>query len=347
MGGACHNRRMPDPTAGHQTARRDLRALPKAHLHLHLEGAMRLSTLRELGETHGIAVPDTASFGDFDAFLALYLAACNVLCTPADLARLVREVAEDGAAAGAAYIEPSIYLPRHRERFGSDDQTLEIILNAARQSAADTGVGIGIMVAANRSAPPSDALEQAHLAARYVGQGVVSFGMGNDEARFPPEPFADAFAVTHEAGLINAPHAGEVAGAASVRGALDTLQPQRIQHGVRALEDPALVERIARDGICLDVCPISNVALGVVASLAEHPLPRLLDAGARVSLNCDDPLFFGNDLLGEYEQCRDTLNLDDATLAQIAQWSLEASGAPADLKRASLARIEMWVLGGG
>lgn len=324
---------------------RDLRALPKAHLHLHLEGAMRLGTLRELGEAHGITIPDARGFGSFSHFLDLYAAACTVLQTPDDLARLMCEVAEDAAAAGAVWIEPSIYLPRHRETFGSDEQTLEILLDAANRSAAETGVAIGIMLAGNRSMPPDDAVEQARLAARYAGRGVVSFGLGNDEANFPPEPFAEAFAIARAAGLIGAPHAGEFAGAASVRGALDTLGPQRIQHGVRAIEDPALVARLADEGICLDVCPISNVALGAVPSVDEHPLPQLLEAGVRVSLNCDDPLFFDNTLLSEYEHARQSFGLDDATLARIAQYSIEASGAPADLKRTSLARIGSWVIG--
>jgi len=322
---------------------RDLHALPKAHLHLHLEGAMRPATFRELGDHYGIGVPDPASFEDFDAFLKLYLTACELLRTPDDMARLVREVAEDGVTAGAAWIEPSIYLPRYRQRFGSDEQTLEIILDAAARSAAELDIGIGVMVAANRSAPPSDAVEQARLAARYVGRGVVSFGMGNDEARFPPEPFVEAFAIIREAGLISAPHAGEVAGAASVRGALEALGADRIQHGVRAIEDPAMLEHLARERICLDVCPISNVALGVVPSLDRHPLPEILAAGVRVSLNCDDPLFFGNDLLGEYERCREAFSLDDTTLAGIARCSIEASGAPESLKQTSLRRIEAWL----
>jgi adenosine deaminase len=304
---------------------------------------MRLDTLHELGEAHGVAIPEARDFSSFNHFLDMYAAACTVLQTPDDLARLVREVAEDAAASGTTWIEPSIYLPRHRTTFGSDEQTLEILLDAARRSAAETGVAIGVMLAGNRSAPPADALEQAKLAARYAGRGVVSFGLGNDEASFPPEPFAEAFAVTGAAGLINAPHAGEFAGAASVRGALDTLGPRRIQHGIRAVEDPALVERLAREGICLDVCPISNVALGAVPSLAAHPLPALLEAGVRVSLNCDDPLFFGNDLLSEYKHARQAFSLDDAMLARIAGWSLEASGAPEDLKRTSLAAVDAWL----
>jgi adenosine deaminase len=331
-------------TAG--SAQRDLRALPKAHLHLHLEGAMRPDTLRELGEQHGIAIPDAREYGSFNHFLDLYAAACTVLKTPDDLARLVREVAEDAAASGATWIEPSIYLPRHRARFGSDEQTLEILLDATRRSAEETGVAIGIMLAGNRSVPPPDALEQARLAARYAGQGVVSFGLGNDEANFPPEPFAEAFEVADAAGLICAPHAGEFGGPPSVRGALDTLHPRRIQHGVRAVEDTALLERLAHEGICLDVCPISNVALGVVPTLAEHPLPRLLEAGIRLSLNCDDPLFFGNDLLGEYEAVRAAFNLDDATLATIAGCSLAASGAPDGLKRTAQASIDAWLAAG-
>ena len=183
----------------------------------------------------------------------------------------------------------------------------------------------------------------ARLAARYAGRGVVAFGLASDEALFPPAPFAEAFSIALSAGLLSTPHAGELAGPESVQGALDQLKAHRIQHGVRAIEDPALVERLALAGVCLDVCPTSNLLLGVVSDLAAHPLPALLAAGVRCSLNADDPLLFGVGLADEYLIGREALGLDDATLAGVAANSIQASGAPAGLKRSALRGISEWL----
>jgi adenosine deaminase len=203
------------------------------------------------------------------------------------------------------------------------------------------------MVAADRTIDPADAVEQAKLAARYAGRGVVSFGLANDEALFPPEPFAPAYDIARDAGLLSTPHAGELAGPASIRGALEALGADRIQHGVRAVEDPELVKRLAESGVCLDVCPTSNVMLSVVPTIHQHPLPVLLDAGVRCSLNGDDPLLFGPGLLEEYSLCREAFGFDDATLAAIARVSIEASGAPASVKVAGLAGIDAWLASPG
>jgi adenosine deaminase len=176
-----------------------------------------------------------------------------------------------------------------------------------------------------------------------MGDGVVGLGLADDETRGNAELFAEAFAVARDAGLIRAPHAGEHGGPDSVRNALDVLGAQRIEHGVRAAEDPALLRRLADAGVTLDVCPTSNVVLRVVPSLAEHPLPRLLEAGIPLSLNADDPLFFGSGILAEYELGRQSFGLDDPTLAHIARCSISASGAPETLKSEALARIDRWL----
>jgi adenosine deaminase len=183
----------------------------------------------------------------------------------------------------------------------------------------------------------------ARLAERYAGQGVVAFGLADDETRGRPEPFAAAFDIARAAGLVASPHAGEHGGPDSVRGALDALGARRIQHGVRSAEDPELLRRLADSDVCLDVCPTSNVQLHVVESLATHPLPTLLDAGVNVSLNADDPLFFGSGILAEYELARHSFGLDDVALARIAASSIRASGAPAQLKGTALAGIDRWL----
>jgi adenosine deaminase len=322
---------------------RDLRSLPKAHLHIHLEGAMRPSTLAELADRAGIPVPEIRGFGSFSVFADMYVAACQVLRSPEDFSRLVYEVVEDSVVDGAVYVEPSFYAPHHRARFGTDAEILAMVTDAAADAARQLHVGVGVMVAADRTVNPQVAVEQARLAARLRDRGVVSFGLANDEALGPPERFAEAFSIAKDAGLLSAPHAGELAGPASVRGALDTLAPDRIQHGVRAVEDPELVARLADSDICLDVCPTSNLLLSIYPSMSAHPLPQLLDAGIRCSLNADDPLLFGPGLLAEYELVRSELGLDDAALAHVARCSIDGSGAPEELKTSARASIDAWL----
>jgi adenosine deaminase len=199
------------------------------------------------------------------------------------------------------------------------------------------------MMSSNRTRPVEEAIDLARLAAQYAGRGVVAFGLADDELRGRPEPFAAAFEIARAAGLVAAPHAGEHGGPDSVRGALDALGARRIQHGVRSAEDPELLRRLADSDVCLDVCPTSNVQLRVVESLAEHPLPTLLAAGVQVSLNADDPLFFGSGVLAEYELARHSFGLDDVALARIAACSIRASGAPPALKTKALADIDAWL----
>jgi adenosine deaminase len=324
---------------------RDLRRLPKAHLHLHLEGAMRPQTLVDLSERYAAPTPSPPD-GSFETFVRLYRAAAAVLRSPDDYARLVREVVEDAAADGVVWVEPAEWLaPGQPERIGLADAqaVLDVLLEAARQASEITGVGVGFMVSTNRTRPAEEAVVLARLAERYAGRGVVSFGLADDETRGRPEPFAQAFEIARGAGLIASPHAGEHGGPDSVRGALDALGARRIQHGVRSAEDPDLLRRLADEGVCLDVCPTSNVQLRVVESLATHPLPALLAAGVQVSLNADDPLFFGSGVLAEYELARSDFGLDDTTLARIAASSIRASGAPASLKETALAGIDRWL----
>jgi len=304
---------------------------------------MRPSTLYELCEAQGSPVPTiAATFGTFADFQDLYVTARGVIRSVDDLVRLVEEVVEDAAADGAVWIEPAVNLREHRA-LGPVDLVLETLVAAGRQASAATGVGVGWLVTVDRTQPPDMAMEQAEVAARYAGSGVVSIGLANDEAAGAPEPFAPAFALAREAGVISAPHAGEHGGPDSVKGALDALGADRIQHGVRSVEDPELVRRLAADQICLDVCPTSNVSLSVVPALRDHPLPALLQAGVPCSINADDPLLFGVGLLDEYVVCRERLGLDDALLASCAQASIEHSGAPVEVKRRARRAIDEWL----
>jgi adenosine deaminase len=318
--------------------RRDLLALPKAHLHIHLDGAMRRSTLAELAAKAGIEAPLPTSYGSFADFTATITAAARSLQKPADATRLVTEIVDDARNAGAVWIEPSMWPGLFGGRLGSDEATVDLVLAAGHEAAEE--IGFGLVVAANRNAGPEAALKIARLAISRMGDGVVGFGLDGDEATAPGAEFTAAFDLAHEAGLACVPHAGELAGPESVRDATTLLHADRIMHGVRAVEDPQLLAELA---VPLDICPTSNVLLSIVPALAEHPLPALLAAGVRCSVHADDPLLFDTDLLTEYERCRSDLGLSDEILADLARTSIVASGAPATRKDDALAGIDSWL----
>jgi adenosine deaminase len=322
-----------------------LRDLPKAHLHVHLEGAMRPTTLDELATRYGAPVPVVQKrFGTFADFQDLYVTAVGLLRSFDDLRRLVTEVVEDAAADGAVWIEPAVHLPDHAQ-LGPSDQVLDVLVSAGLAAQEATGVGVGWLITADRTLSPELAVVQAEVASRNSDRGVVAFGLANHEPAAPPEHFAEAFAVARAAGLIAAPHAGEHGGPDSVLGAAETLGADRIQHGVRAIEDESVITRLADGRVCLDVCPTSNVALSVVADFCDHPLSSLLERGVPCSINADDPLLFGVGLLDEYRLCRDTLELDTNALAGCARASIEHSGAPTGLKTRSQRAIDRWQAG--
>lgn len=357
--------------------RRSLSELPKAHLHVHLEGAMRPDTLDELCARYRIDRPvDTRGrrFTDFGGFNALYWAATHCLRTREDLARLVMEVAEDAAREGVRWIEPAFDAERYSTLRAEgpfrlfEDQTegWRFVFEAAEAAERATGVGIGFMSAIDRTRALDSAMARARVTAALVRSGehliesgmpdfegrhpaLVAVGLHGNEQGHPPEPFDPAFRVALEGtGLLCTPHAGEIApapggGPRSVAGALDALGADRILHGVLAVEEPALVARLARAGVCLDVCPSSNVLLSVVPSLREHPLPQLLEAGVACSLGSDDPLLFGPSLLQEYTLCGSEMELGDVDLARLARSSFEHSAAPAEVKARALADIESWL----
>ena len=324
-------------------AKRNLRDLPKAHLHVHLEGAMRPTTLRDLCERNSDPLPTTSAvYTTFADFQQLYVAARTALRSPDDLVRLIEEVVEDAADDGAVWIEPAINLVEHGA-LGDPDAVLELAVVTADRVSARTGVGVGWLITVDRTKPVEDGVIQAGAAARYAGRGAAALGLANDEAACAPDAFAAAFDLARAAGLVCAPHAGEHGGPDSVRAALDHLGAMRIQHGVRAVEDGGLVRRLAAEGVCLDVCPTSNVAMGVVPDLGAHPLPTLVAAGVPCSINADDPLLFGVGLLDEYLVCRERLGLDDGVLAACARNSIIHSAAPDATKSGALRAIDKWL----
>jgi adenosine deaminase len=331
-----------------------LTGLPKAHLHLHFTGSMRHSTLLELAERDGLSLPvalvedwpprlsGTDEKGWF-RFQRLYDVARSVLRTEGDVRRLVREAAEDDAVDGSRWLEIQVDPSGYAARFEGITAFTELVLDAAREATEATGVGVGVVIAANRTRHPLDARTLARLAARYVDRGVVGFGLSNDERRGAPVDFAPAFAIAERAGLLLTPHGGELLGAGSVRACLDHLHADRVGHGIRVVEDPALLERVATSGVALEVCPVSNVALGVYSDLTSVPLPVLLTAGVRVALGADDPLLFGSRLAAQYATMRAAHHLTDPQLADLAAMSIQASGAPDALKTSLLGDVAAWL----
>jgi adenosine deaminase len=335
---------------------RRLTALPKAHLHLHFTGAMRHATLVELARKHRVQLPEalvsewpprlsgTDERGWF-RFQRLYDIARSVLRTEADVRLLLRQAAEDERSEGSGWLEIQIDPSGYAGRFGGLTPTVDLVLDAAAEAAAATGVGIALIIAANRTRHPLDARTLARLAAGYAGRGVVGFGLSNDERRGRISEFAPAFRIAKRAGLLAVPHGGELLGPDGVRACLDELHANRIGHGVSAAADERLAKRIAAAGITLEVCPTSNVALGVSARPEEVPLRQLLDAGIPVALGADDPLLFGSRLVAQYKLARRAHGLSDLELAGLARMSVLGSAAPAGVRSRLLAGIDAWLAG--
>jgi adenosine deaminase len=333
---------------------RPLDALPKAHLHLHFVGSMRHPTLVELARHYRANLPEalaaewppqlsaTDERGWF-RFQRLYDIARSVVHTEADIRRLLAEAALDERAEGSGWLEIQVDPSGYAARFGGLTSFVELVLDAAAGAAADTGVGIGLIIAANRTKHPLEARTLARLAVRYAGRGVVGFGLSSDERRGAAQEFARAFLIAKRGGLLAVPHGGELAGPGSVRACLDDLGADRIGHGIAAARDNVLMERLAAAAVTLEVCPASNLALGVAAQPADVPLLPLLAAGIPVALGADDPLLFGSRLTAQYEIARHTHGLSDPELAGLARMSVLGSAAPAATQARLLAGIDAWL----
>ncbi|MFG2712622.1 adenosine deaminase [Streptomyces goshikiensis] len=333
---------------------RDLTLLPKAHLHLHFTGSMRPSTLLELADKYGVRLPDALTAGEppklratdergWFRFQRLYDAARSCLREPDDIRRLVREAAEEDVRDGSGWLEIQVDPTSYAPLLGGMIPAVEIILDAVDAASRETGLGMRVLIAANRMKHPLDARTLARLAVRYADRGIVGFGLSNDERRGMARDFDRAFAIAREGGLLAAPHGGELTGPASVRDCLDDLHAARIGHGVRAAEDPRLLKRLADRQITCEVCPASNVALGVYERPEDVPLRTLFDAGVPMALGADDPLLFGSRLAAQYEIARRYHAFTDAELAELARQSVRGSAAPEDVQAKLLAGIDHWL----
>jgi aminodeoxyfutalosine deaminase len=289
------------------------RTFPKIELHVHLEGAVRARTLLQIAKRNGVPLPADSveglaalyKFRDFAHFIEVWMLTTGALRTERDFRQVVVDYAAEAASHGAVYIE-GIFTPAEPAGRGCDwDEVFAGYCDGAQQAAEQHGVHVRLTPDIPRGYPLDMAELTARHAVAYRERGVVGIGLGGPEAEYPPEPFARAFKIAIDGGLGSVPHAGETAGLPSVRGALDSLRADRIRHGIRAADDPGLLRELAARGMVLDVCPISNLRTGVVASLAEHPLPKLVAAGVACSVSTDDPAMFETDLAADYAAARE------------------------------------------
>jgi adenosine deaminase len=310
---------------------RYIEEMPKVELHVHLEGAVLPETLLTLARKHGVDLPaadldgirDFYTFQDFDHFVRVYMKINDCLKRPEDVGLITEELGNEAARQSIRYLEvtisPGTLVLIHGHSF--DDLYAEIKAGAERAKARH-GVRMQYVVDVIRDMPPHIRRAGAEFAIRALGDGVVALGLGGTESRYPPGMFVDLFDMAREAGLPGVPHAGETAGAESVWGAVRELKAVRIGHGIRSIEDPALVDYLAEHQIPLEVSPTSNICTGAVSSWGEHPMRKLYDAGIPVSVNSDDPPMFNTTLTQEYKELVDrfgfTLSeLDDITLGAI------------------------------
>jgi adenosine deaminase len=321
--------------------------LPKIELHLHLEGAAPPTFIRGLAREKSIDISKIFAenggyaFRDFPHFLQVYEAATSVLTTPADYGRLTAAVLEQSAENGVVYGE--VFLSP--DFCGGGDLVawrdyLAAIQDAATRAETTHGITLRGIVTNIRHFGPEAARPIALCAAETAGDFIVGYGMGGDESIGHQGDYRWAFDCAREAGLRLTTHAGEWGGAASVREAIDDLGVERIGHGVGAARDPALVEDLAERGIHLEVCPGSNVALGLFASFAAHPLARLRDAGVSVSISTDDPPFFHTSLRREYRELAHAYAWNEEDFAAINQSALDAAFCDSDTRAAVQKKLE-------
>ncbi|MDA0636241.1 adenosine deaminase [Nonomuraea sp. MCN248] len=313
---------------------RDLRALPKAHLHVHLESTVRPETVRELGGPPPAQTP----FRTFREFADQRARVRELLRTSGDFRRIAVEFCADEAAQGTRYAEVTFTAASHGERVGAPEMPLEAVLDGLAEGRRRYGVECRVLLDHSRRRPVERMWSTYELARRY--EPVIGIGLAGDESH-PLAPFAEVCDAARDAGLRLVHHAGEFGGPGSVREALTLGHAERLGHGVRVLEDPALVREVRERGIALEVCPTSNVLLGVVPELAAHPLPRLREAGLAVTLNTDGE----TSLADEYARVRDTFGWTDAELADLARAGVLASFAAPELKKELLAGIDAWLDG--
>ena len=321
-------------------------SLPKAELHIHLEGSLDPELLFAIAQRNGVtlqydsveALRAAYVFDNLQQFLDIYYVGMQVLRKPRDFHELAlayfRRAAEDGVRHIEAFFDPQA----HIERQVSVDAVMEG-LNAAILDAREFGVSVFLIPCFLRHLPADDALRTLELLKPYVGQ-FHAVGLDSSERGFPPVLFDDVFASARSLGLRCVAHAGEEGPPEYVWQALDILKVDRIDHGNRAMEDARLIHRLAQEGMPLTVCPLSNLKLGVISSLENHPIRDMLHAGIVATVNSDDPAYFGGYVNDNYRQVTDAVQLSDSNLVKLAKNSFAASFLDDDAKHRWIVEIE-------
>jgi|TARA_B100000378_G_scaffold264749_1_gene248713 adenosine deaminase len=305
---------------------RSLIDLPKVHVHAHLDGSYPLDAVQLVAARHdaGFEVPE--SFATVWDFFDAYGTVPALVRDFDDLRALCRALVLADAALGVRYLEPAIEPQLYAPRLGSLEQVTGVIVDALQEAAAEAEIEVGANLTVNTDQDEQLAQQLARVAASFAGRGVTALGTAGFIEPAGLKRFATAADIGRDAGLQIVSHAGQTGGPDSIREALNDLGATRISHGVMAVRDAELVARLADERIVLDVCPVSNVRLGVSASLELHEARKLVAAGVRVTLNADDSLWFGNSVLDQYRIAREVWGMDDAALAEISRAGLLVPG---------------------
>lgn len=309
-------------------------ALPKAELHVHLEGSMRPPILLELARRNGVSLPaDDADglaewfrFRDFEHFVEIYLACSRCLRTPEDFQLLARDFVAEQERQNVLWSEVHFTISTHLANGVNGGEVADALWEVFSEAERRAGVHVRLIPDIVRNVGPAAADQTLEWALDHRRRGVIALGLSGFES-VSDAPYREHFDVAKREGLRRVAHAGEHGGPEVIRSVLDTCGAERIGHGVRAVEDPELLAELAASGVPLEVCPTSNVRLGVCADLASHPLPRLRDADVRVTVNSDDPPLFGTTLNDEYLRVADTFGWEAEELAELVTTGFEASFA--------------------
>ena len=326
-----------------------LMSLPKAELHLHIEGTMEPELVFELAARNRVDVPFAGIedlrahyvFEDLQSFLNLYYAAMDVLRTAEDFTDLARAYLARAHDQGVRHVEMFFDPQPHMDR----NVPIEAVIDGLR-AALDEAEGAGrstggLILCFLRDRGPDEAGSVFKAAAARI-DSLIGIGLDSAEVGHPPGAFREVYAAARDQGLHTVAHAGEEGPPSYVWEALDVLRVDRIDHGIRSMEDPDLIRRLRRDRTPLTVCPLSNVRLGAVEHLGSHPLPQMLAENLMVTVNSDDPAYFGGYVGDNFQACEEELGLDRHELILLAQNSINASFAPDDRKAALLAEIDAW-----
>lgn len=326
--------------------------LPKAELHVHHVGSATPQIVTELAARHPDAdVPadldaltEYFTFNDFADFVRVYLSVVDLIREPQDVRLLTYEVAARMAEDHIRYAELTVTPYTSVLRGIAPEAFIEAIEDARQAAARDHGIELRWIfdIPGEEGIPAAE--ETCRIAVDLGADGLIGFGLGGPEIGVGRPQFRPYFDRARAAGLHSLPHAGETTGPQTITDALDSLGAERIGHGTSATQDQQLLQRLAEEQICLEVCPTSNVATGAVPDLAYHPLPAMVRAGVDVTINSDDPPMFGTSLNQEYEVAAVLLDLDRAGLAELARGAVRNSFAPAEVKNRILGEIDSYLL---